>query len=827
MSPFKPSLLLVSILAAYPAVAQTTSADPAAQATAKTAEAKETGAEPTQAIQSIVVTARRFGERMQDVPLSIVAMTSKDLEARGITSLTDLTQATPGLSYSTDFGRSGERPVVRGISVTRLDAPQPVSVFIDGVYVRDGVLSLGIDDAQRIEVIKGPQSALYGRATYAGAINYVTVKPGDVLTGKVSTTVATDGERAIFGAMTVPLISELLSMRVGLKHSEFGGQYTNSVDGSKLGTEKSDSAGVQFFLRATPDFDASLSLNSARDRDGDFVTVVRPVPLQAGGVVTDQNGSSNVANGSVCNGHTIDLVGTDRATGLPSAAVPASPTTIANGWPCGAVSIKGTSFPRVVTEMSHYVDPATGIDYGDIRGRTRDLDRAALTLNYQFGDGYQLTSQTAYTRARTNAGTDQSYGGNAFTYPFGPTSGTSWISYTRDKLDYMSQEFRVSSPLDADLTWMVGAFYYKEEFKGLTGTLLKQTAAGVVPDMMRPAPETSVENLAPFGRVQYEFSKAMRVSLEGRYSRERVRLGGQPLGIAVVDSGTCVAGQPCTLTGDTTYTDFAPRLTVDYKLNKSMMFYAQAAKGSKAGGFNAKPGLDPADFTFEGERVRAFEVGLKTQLLDGRMLLNLALFQNDLSGLQLSHPISIINPFTGAPVNDTATANIGKARTRGLEAEVLYQAAPWLQLSGNYAFTDAKALEGEETTSGGVFGGNMSIAGFTLQRTPKHSVSLSAAVDTPITGTGLRFVSRVDANYQSRRYADITNTIWADPFTRVNLNAGVRGKDWRVVLFVRNATNDDTPANAFRYFDANNFRRTAVDFPTRLRQVGVTASYDF
>lgn len=821
MSPFKPSLLLVSILAAYPAVAQTTPADPAAEATAKTAEAKETSAEPTQAIQSIVVTARRFGERMQDVPLSIIAMTSKDLENRGITSLTDLTQATPGLSYSTDFGRRGERPVVRGISVTRLDAPQPVSVFIDGVYVRDGVLSLGIDDAQRIEVIKGPQSALYGRATYAGAINYVTVKPGDVLTGKINTTVATDGERSIFGAMTVPLISELLSMRVGLKHSEFGGQYTNSIDGSKLGTEKSDSAGVQFFLRATPDFDASLALNSARDRDGDFVTVVRPIPLQAGGVVTDQNGSSNVANGSVCNGHTINLVGTDRATGLPSAAVPASPSTIANGWPCGAVSITGKSFPRVVTEMAHYVDPATGIDYGDVRGSNRDLDRAALTLNYQFGDGYQLTSQTAYTRALTNAGTDQSYGGTAIAL------GTSWISYTRDKLEYKSQEFRISSPLDADLTWMAGAFYYKEESEGLTGTLIKQTAAGVVPDMLRPKPVSSIENVAPFGRVQYAFSKDLRVSLEGRYSRERVRIGGPSLGIAVVTVGSCVAGQPCSLTGDTTYTDFAPRLSVDYKLDKNTMLYAQAAKGSKAGGFNSNPGYDRKYFTFEGERVRAMELGVKTQLLDGRMLLNLALFQNDLSGLQLSNAISAINPFTGAVQNDTATVNVGKARTRGLEAEVLYQAAPWLQLSGNYAFTDAKALAGTETTSGSVFGGDMSVAGFTLQRTPKHSLSLSAALEMPITGSGLRFVSRVDANYQSRRYADITNTIWADPFTRINLNAGVRGKDWRVVAFVRNATNDDTPVNAFRYFDANTFRRTAVDFPARLRQVGVTASYDF
>ena len=159
MSPSKPLLLIAAILAAYPAIAQTTSAAPAASAASAAAAAN---ADSPQAIESVIVTARRIAERLQDVPLSIVALTGKDLEERGITSLVDLSLLTPGLSYSTDFGRTGERPVVRGISVTRLDAPQPVSVFIDGVYVRDGVLSLGIDDAQRIEVIKGPQSALYG-----------------------------------------------------------------------------------------------------------------------------------------------------------------------------------------------------------------------------------------------------------------------------------------------------------------------------------------------------------------------------------------------------------------------------------------------------------------------------------------------------------------------------------------------------------------------------------------------------------------------------------------------------------------------------------------
>ncbi len=572
MSPSKPLLLIAAILAAYPAVAQTTPAGPATAAPAKAANA-----EAVQAIDSIVVTARRVAERLQDVPLSIIALTGKDLEERGVISLADLSLLTPGMSYSTDFGRTGERPVVRGISVTKLDAPQPVSVFIDGVYLRDGVLGLGIDDAQRIEVIKGPQSALHGRATYAGAINYVTVKPGNVLSGKVNATLGTDGERAVFGAVTVPLMKDLLSMRVRVKHSEFGGQYTNSLDGSKLGTEDSNSGGVNFALNLGENFTASLSLDTARTRDGTFPIVLRPIPLQAGGVVTNQNGSSNVANGAECNGHTINLVGNDTLTNLPSAGVPASASTKANGWPCGAASISGTSFPSAIAPLNNYTDPVSGISYGDVRGTRRNVDRGALTLNYGFGDGYLVTSQTAYTRTATHSGNDQSYSGRAITYPFGPSAPTSWVSYSRNKLDYKSQEIRLTSPLDAPLTWAAGAFYYKEEGEGLTTTLLVQSGAAVVPDTMRPTAATSIENMAPFASLQYQFNKQLRRSVEGRYSRERVTVGGPSQGIAKVSSGPCVAGQACGVKGDTTFSDFAPRLTVDYKLNAVTMLYAQMA----------------------------------------------------------------------------------------------------------------------------------------------------------------------------------------------------------------------------------------------------------
>ena len=131
MSPSKPLLLITALLAAYPAFAQTTPAATATEADAKTAPAKAAEAAP--ALATVVVTSRRIAERLQDVPLSVVALTGKDLEERGVLSLVDLSFLTPGLSYSSDFGRSGERPTVRGISVSRLDAPQPVSVFIDGV----------------------------------------------------------------------------------------------------------------------------------------------------------------------------------------------------------------------------------------------------------------------------------------------------------------------------------------------------------------------------------------------------------------------------------------------------------------------------------------------------------------------------------------------------------------------------------------------------------------------------------------------------------------------------------------------------------------------
>ena len=781
-------------------------------------------AAPAQPTETVVVTARRVEERIIDVPLTIKALGARDLQERGITSISELSFFTPGLSYSPDFGRVGERPVVRGISALRTEAPQPVSVFVDGIYVRDGTLGLILDDAQRVEVIKGPQSALYGRSTYAGAINYVTVKPGNKLAGTVTVGSATKAETQLFAAVSAPLVSDVLSMRVKAKRYEYGGDYTNELSGNKVGEERTNAAGLLFNLTPNKDLSVLLSLDQSNDRDGLFAATVRTIPTQVAGVVTNQNGSSNVANGSTCNGRTLNIVGNNPITGLPDANVPAAVTTRVNGWPCGAATFTGTTVRRNEADLATYTDPTTGIAYGNIAGIDRTITRGGVTLNWDFAGGYDFVSQTGVTKQKANTGTDQSYNGTRFAI-----TGASWLTYDRDKLDYYSQEFRLSSPLNQPLTWLVGAFYYHEKTAGLTsGVIVRNTAGQVVNETLRNKSATETTNAAPFARVQYEFTPALRVSAEGRYNEEKVKVGGTPLGTATVTAGTCVAGQVCFLNGERTFKDFSPRVTVDFKPAKDSLLYAQVAKGSKSGGFNLTAGLPAANFSYDGEKIQSGELGLKTVLAGGLAAVNVAIFRNDIDGLQLSNISTVTNPFNGTATTTTIVNNVGKARTTGIELDASLRATNWLSFSGNYAYTVAKARQGTEITNGTAFGGNTSVAGFTLPRTPKNSFTGSIAVDTPSpTDSAIRLFGRVDVIYQSRRYAEIQNLIWADPFTRVNFNLGVKGKNWRVTGWVKNAGNDDTSTNGFRYVDPTTFRRSAVDFLPRLRQIGLTGGLDF
>jgi outer membrane receptor protein involved in Fe transport len=173
----------IAVAQTSPAETPETSAEQAAPAgqTMPAAPAAQSSQAPDDG-DEIIVTARLRGENLQDVPISIAAFSEEAIERQQINSLDRLSFAVPSLSASDPFGRNNPSVAMRGIGLAGIGDELPVGIFIDGVYVAGrSSANLLITDLQRIEVARGPQSALYGRNTFAGAINFVTKKPGNDL----------------------------------------------------------------------------------------------------------------------------------------------------------------------------------------------------------------------------------------------------------------------------------------------------------------------------------------------------------------------------------------------------------------------------------------------------------------------------------------------------------------------------------------------------------------------------------------------------------------------------------------------------------------------
>ncbi len=223
----------------------------------------------------IIVTARKNEESLAETPISITAFSEADIDDAGLEDVRDIADLTPGLQFNGDFGRNAERPVVRGIANLRPETAQPVSLFVDGVYVRTGVVSTVLDNIARVEVLKGPQAALYGRSTYGGVINYVTRQPGDEFDLRASFTIAEHDAYEATGIISGPIGNSGLSAQLGGRYSTFGGSYENTSRFTRGTRNVGEEETIAVFgtVRYNPDdrFDLSLSGYYSEDSDGQFV----------------------------------------------------------------------------------------------------------------------------------------------------------------------------------------------------------------------------------------------------------------------------------------------------------------------------------------------------------------------------------------------------------------------------------------------------------------------------------------------------------------------------------------------------------------------------
>jgi len=258
IKPNRLTFAIVAVLALQPAYAQQNGkADAATSEPGKGQLAEGQNARtPTEAGQptnlaTITVTATKRVELMQDVPIAINVVTAQDIESAGLTSAADLPMLVPGITMIPVAGPAASNVVIRGLSTT-IGEPN-VSFFIDGVYIpsRNALDFMLADNIDRVEVAKGPQYALYGRNSFAGAVNFITKRPSNKHEGSISVGLGNYDRRDAKAVASGPFSDgSSYHYRVGVARNDFGGFYRNELTGKKL--DKTSARGAFLTLDGAP-----------------------------------------------------------------------------------------------------------------------------------------------------------------------------------------------------------------------------------------------------------------------------------------------------------------------------------------------------------------------------------------------------------------------------------------------------------------------------------------------------------------------------------------------------------------------------------------------
>ena len=605
----------------------------------------------------IIVTARKREETLQSVPTSVAVVTDETIQNLALDSLEEIANTTPGLIFNESLGRGDDRPVIRGQS--SILGESGVAFFIDGIYYTGSLADYDVDSIERIEVVKGPQSALYGRNTYAGAINIISKLPGDIWEGRVTADVAEFDRYEVTAGIRGP-VTDGLSVGVNGRFYDFGGEFTNAFDGEKVGKQSSYSvSGILAWDNGGP-FEAALRGYYNRTDDGQPAIFMQGAEFN--NCLPDDGGLYDGGGRYFCG--------------------PIQPGTV------------DTDFSR------QFVDP-------DQVGLEADTYNVSLRMEYELSDRLSLVSLTGYNDRTSTLLTDGDYSPTSFqtavfarfpigaptgfgpagpVFPFGFVGTTVDFSFARrTETSDWSQELQLAYEGDG-FDVLLGGYYFDQSndafdirelpedagaragasFGATFGEEIARCAAnpncGSIVPLFGPGIQENrseslldIRNIAVFGAVSFELAPGLNLGLEGRYAEEQIDQSA----FIFFEGEDRLAN---TVTDDATFTKFSPRVTLDWQFTPDNMVYAIYAEGQKPGGFNsanairatlADPELDIA--TFQEEENVQYELGLKNVFADGRVIFNLAGFYTEIEGYQLSQPV------LAPPNQETVVVNAGDA----------------------------------------------------------------------------------------------------------------------------------------------------------------------
>ena len=805
-----------------------------AQAPATTSDAASAASDAG----DIVVTARNRTERLQDTPLSILALGSTKIEQQKVQTFADIARLDSSLVFDKGSGLQDTRPVIRGLPSSR--GRPPVGILIDGVDAStesfgasaggSTLLNTRAIEIERIEVVKGPQSALYGRVAFGGAINYVTKKPSQTLGGEVGGEIGTYGTYEGRAALTGPL-ADGLSARVHGYYSTSDGYYRNQLSGERIGGYKSYGGGASLlFERGIGS--ALLSVNYSRD-------TIEPA-------AQEYAGSRAVANVTIplAPGVAGALVGTVGAT----TPLPASVQAV----PFGSIQPSGTG-----VRLS--LDPRTGRDYPGANVKTL---RTALTVNLEVADWAKLTSISAYTHSRFNEREDLDFVGfpqAAVTGPGGPGQGEPFqrffeLNIFNGDVKQLNQELRFGNLEGGPFRWAVGGLFWYEKYQQdntsaayvVPAPFSAQKDITLVQDVLPQTHGTrTTDHISGYGIAEYDLTPKLTLSVEARYAHEAYTyvfnpfLSTSPVPLANGGYPIVVLLQPLPRSSSSNY--FTPKALVQYKPTDDLMVYVSAAKGVKPAGYSTVAVTDSALARYETEKLYNYEGGLKGNFLDHRIVVSSAAFYMSYRGKQIS--VAQPNPLTPSGFSNFIR-NAGGARVYGLEANVTVTPIKSLSLNVGYTYLDAKYTDYEVNVNSGLVGsfvkscvpnvviGNgvfcrANLKGNYLERTPKHSITGSARYSVPL-GGDLNLFGEGDVRYTGRRNLDEYNVRTIPSFTTANVRVGVETGRFSLLGYVDNVFDSKAIQGAAGVGDQlapGNF--AIIEQLPDKRRFGVRGSYKF
>ena len=803
----------------------------------------------------VVVTARGRAEKLQEVPLAITSLSTQQLTDGNVRNLRDIAYLTPGLQITSGGSEFGVNPIIRGQTNLNGGSGDPnVAVFFDGIYISNNTaINLSLIDLARVEVVKGPVSALYGRNAFAGAINYVSQKPS--LTDFHITATAfggNDGQYSGSASMSMPLIRDVLALRVAGGYEHFDGSYRDSVTGATAGGFKKRDAQASLYFQPTPELSATASFYYGKDTFGESAIAY------------------NVNN-------------------CGTRAVPAS------GFDPG-----GTGFSQFCGKFNpdaHPVEVPVQPSFGGATGNDRKVRLGSLNVTYDFGL-FSLSSLTGYTKVDQQRFTD--FIGRRNGIPFLLTPSNTYVNLleqfgSNTNNEDFSEEVRLQSDATRPFRVQAGGFYFKGRTFGTTiigidgsripagQTLAPANGFGQAIDYTTSNGNISQTRISQslshdrqysgFVGADLDIFSGLTASGEYRYTDQRkdqliIRSTGCP-SYLVANTASCTGPAPTPylfpngttpVAGTFHFSNY--RGTLKYAFTPGSNIYVSVADGTKAGGFNqrsvAAPDGSQPDLKFNPEVNTTYEFGSKNSFFNNRLQLNIAVFHIDTQGIQISGPSSVAtNP-------GLVTKNFGSVHTTGFEVELAAHPITGLTLRAGVGYTDPKfgkdafdingagACASTNVTTGVITPiipqcagrvvilpansqyNNSTIAraalrlnGLSVPRENDLQVTTGADVTIPLGSSDWSLIANYNGRYESRNFAFNNNISYYGPRYIVNLRAGVENARYSITAYVNNATDDHTPEIASVNARLSDFGGDLDGYLPVGRQYGGTVSVKF